>query len=61
MDAQFEELLKVVHERRGDVVQAECDKLPGADVLELRKRAHRAWEDAEEYRQRTGCSPNPVP
>jgi hypothetical protein len=61
MDARFEELLRVLRERREDVAQAERDKLSGDDVLELRKRSHKAWQDAEAYRRKTGCSPNSVP
>jgi hypothetical protein len=61
MDTEYRRLLTILGERRQDMVRAERDGRPTDDILELRHQAHRAWQDAEIYRKKSGCSPSPTP
>jgi hypothetical protein len=58
---EYKRLLRIVQERRGDLVLARRNGLPSTDILELRHQAHRAWQDAELYRKKSGCSAVPMP
>lgn len=61
MDAEYERLRRALAEAREDVAQGEQNHLSAEDMLALRKRAHKSWLDAEDYRKRTGCSPDRTP
>ncbi len=60
---EFEGLLYELRAARDDVVEAQRQDLPDTDILDRRHRAYKAWQAAEGYRRKTGCStaqfPNP--
>jgi len=60
MDAQFSQLLRELDAARERMLLARRDGETTPDMVALRARSYDAWLAAESYRQRTGCSPNPV-
>jgi hypothetical protein len=60
MDAQFSQLLRELDAARERMLLARHDGEATPDIVVLRARSYDAWLAAESYRQRTGCSPNPV-
>jgi hypothetical protein len=60
MDAQFNQLLRELDAARERMLLARRDGEAAPDIMTLRARSYDAWLAAESYRQRTGCSPNPV-
>ena len=60
MDAQFNQLLRELDAARERMLLARRNGEATPDIMTLRTRSYDAWLAAESYRQRTGCSPNPV-
>jgi hypothetical protein len=60
MDAQFNQLLRDLDAARELMLLAQRDGEAAPAIVTLRARSYDAWLAAESYRQRTGCSPNPV-
>ena len=59
MDAQFNQLLREFDAAR-EMLLERRDGEATPDIGTPRTRSYDAWLSAESYRQRTGCSPNPV-
>jgi hypothetical protein len=59
MDAQFNQLLRELDAAR-EMLLARRQGEATPDIVTLRTRSYDAWLAAESYRQRAGCSPNPV-
>jgi hypothetical protein len=60
MDAQFNQLLRDLDAARELMLLAQRNGEAAPAIVMLRALSYDAWVAAESYRQRTGCSPNPV-
>ena len=58
---EFERSVCELRATRDDGLEAQRKNLPrGGETLDRRHRAYKSWQAAETYRQKIGCSTQPV-